>query len=57
LSASAARYYAYSAWGFSGLEVASIVVFSGLTLWLGFAILTGLVFVIDGLMPAKMPVK
>jgi phosphatidylglycerol lysyltransferase len=45
LVSGATRYRLYSVWGLSALEVASIVVFCGLTFWIGFCAVAGVVFV------------
>jgi phosphatidylglycerol lysyltransferase len=44
---SVARYRIYSSWGVSAIDTAKVVVFCGLTLWLGFFALSGVVFVFD----------
>ena len=49
---SAARYRIYSNWGISALDTAKIVIFCGLTLWLGFFSLSGIVFVLE---PLELP--
>jgi phosphatidylglycerol lysyltransferase len=46
------RYRLYSAWGLSTLEVTKVVAFCGLTLWLGFLTLGGVVFLIE---PLRIP--
>jgi uncharacterized membrane protein YbhN (UPF0104 family) len=44
VGASAIRYRLYSAWGLSALEIATVVGFSVLTLWLGILTLAGVAF-------------
>jgi phosphatidylglycerol lysyltransferase len=46
LGGSAIRYRLYSTWGLTGVEIAKVVVFCGLTLWLGFFALGGVVFLL-----------
>jgi len=46
LGGSAARYRVYSAMGLSAQEVARLVVFCGLTFWLGFFTVAGVVFLV-----------
>jgi lysylphosphatidylglycerol synthetase-like protein (DUF2156 family) len=43
------RYRLYSGWGLSALEVASVVAFCDLTLWLGFFALAGAAFLVEPL--------
>ena len=45
IAGASVRYRLYSAWGLSGLEVTRVVLFCTATLWLGFFILSGAVFV------------
>ena len=45
----AARYRIYSNWGIAPLNIAKIVVFCGLALWLGFFVLAGFIFVFEPL--------
>ena len=45
----AARYRIYSNWGVSPLNIAKIVIFCGLALWLGFFTLAGFIFVFEPL--------
>ena len=47
LAGGSIRYRFYTAWGFSPLEVARIVLFCGLTFWLGLCALGGVVFVVE----------
>ena len=49
LGAGAARYRVYSVWGVSALETGKIVVFAGLTFWLGYFFVGGLVFLAEPL--------
>lgn len=56
VGASAIRYRLYSAWGLSAFEIATVVGFSVLTLWLGVLTLAGVAFVLWPLaMPAGLP--
>jgi len=41
------RYRLYSAWGLPGVDIAKIVVFNGITLWMGFMAIAGVVFVTE----------
>jgi uncharacterized membrane protein YbhN (UPF0104 family) len=52
VSGGAARYRLFSSWGISAGQVARAITFSGLTYWLGFFFLTGLVLLID---PPTLP--
>lgn len=52
LSGGSVRYRLYSAWGFSAIEVTKVVVFCGLTFWLGFLTLAGASFILK---PPPMP--
>ncbi len=45
----AARYRIYSNWGIAPLNIAKIVIFCGLALWLGFLVLAGVIFVFEPL--------
>ncbi len=45
----AARYRIYSNWGISAINIAKIVIFCGLALWLGFFTLAGIIFVFEPL--------
>ena len=47
LSGAPVRYRLYSAWGLSAFDIAKIVVFCSLTLWMGFFTLGGFIFLID----------
>ncbi len=49
LGGSAIRYRLYSAWGLSGMEIAKVVAFCGLTMWVGFFALGGVVLVLEPL--------
>jgi len=46
VSGGSVRYRLYSAWGLSALEVSTVVLFCGLTFWLGFFTLAGVAFVV-----------
>lgn len=48
----AARYRIYSTWGVSANEVAGLVLFCGLTFWLGFLTLASVVFIVE---PEHLP--
>jgi phosphatidylglycerol lysyltransferase len=52
LAGSSVRYRLYTAWGLSAVEVAKMVAFYTLTLWLGLLSLSGLVFIIE---PVSLP--
>lgn len=43
------RYRLYSAWGLSAVEITQVVVFCAASLWLGFLMLSGLIFVAEPL--------
>jgi phosphatidylglycerol lysyltransferase len=43
------RYHLYSAWGLSAMQITTVVAFCTLTLWLGFFLLGGAVFLIESL--------
>jgi phosphatidylglycerol lysyltransferase len=47
LSGGAIRLRLYTAWGLSATEVAGILAFNGLTFWLGFAAVGGVILVVD----------
>lgn len=47
------RYRLYSAWGLSGLEIAEVVAFCSLSLWLGFLALGGTVFLFEPMVIPK----
>ena len=49
IAGASVRYRLYSAWGLSTLQVTLVVAFCTLTLWLGFFVLGGLVFIFDPL--------
>jgi len=49
LSGSSVRYRLYSAWGYSALEITMVVAFCGLSFWLGFLTLAGVIFLIEPL--------
>ncbi|MFW5972776.1 MAG: bifunctional lysylphosphatidylglycerol flippase/synthetase MprF [Bacteroidota bacterium] len=44
LTGGAVRYRFYSAWGISGTDIARIIVFCGISFWIGFAALGGVLF-------------
>ena len=46
IAGASVRYRLYASWGLSALEITKLVFFCTLTLWLGFLVLGGLVFVI-----------
>lgn len=52
IAGASVRYRLYSAWGLSALQVTQVVAFCTLTLWLGFFILGGAVFLIE---PLRIP--
>jgi phosphatidylglycerol lysyltransferase len=52
IAGASVRYRLYSAWGLSTLEIAQVVLFCTLTLWLGFLLLGGIVFVSE---PMTLP--
>jgi len=47
IAGASVRFRLYSAWGLSTIEITKIIAFCTLTLWLGFFILGGLVFIIE----------
>jgi phosphatidylglycerol lysyltransferase len=55
LGGSAARYRIYSALGISASEVAKLIVFCGVTFWLGFFALGGVVFVLQPQVLPEVP--
>jgi uncharacterized membrane protein YbhN (UPF0104 family) len=46
LTGGAVRYRLYSAWGLSGTDIARIIVFCGLSFWIGYTALAGSIFLI-----------
>jgi phosphatidylglycerol lysyltransferase len=52
ITGSAVRYRLYSGWGLGAVDVAKVVAFCGLTIWLGFLTLGGAVFLIE---PTALP--
>lgn len=55
IAGASVRYRLYSAWGLSTLQITQMVAFCTLTLWLGFLILGGAVFLIEPLtLPAAI---
>ncbi|NOY54299.1 MAG: bifunctional lysylphosphatidylglycerol flippase/synthetase MprF [Deltaproteobacteria bacterium] len=49
LAGGSVRYALYSAWGLTALEISNVILFCTLTLWLGFFILSGVIFLWDPL--------
>jgi phosphatidylglycerol lysyltransferase len=49
IAGASVRYRLYSAWGLSALQTTQVVAFCTLTLWLGFCVLGGAVFLIEPL--------
>jgi phosphatidylglycerol lysyltransferase len=47
IAGASVRYRLYSSWGLSTLEIAKVVAFCSLTLWLGFSFLGGVVFLVE----------
>jgi phosphatidylglycerol lysyltransferase len=47
LAGGSVRYYLYSAWGLSAVEVTSVVTFCTISLWLGFMAVAGTVFLFE----------
>jgi len=47
IAGASVRYRLYSAWGLSALEIAQMVVFCALTMWLGFLTLSGVTFLME----------
>lgn len=54
LTGGSVRYRFYSAWGLSAMEIAKVVLFCGLTFWLGFFLVGGFAF---WLQPLVLPEK
>ncbi len=52
LAGSSVRYRLYSSWGLTGAEIAKIVVFTTLTLWLGLFSIGGIIFTVK---PVPLP--
>ena len=52
IAGASVRYRLYSSWGLSGIDITKIVVFCSLTLWIGFFMLTGVVFTLN---PLSLP--
>jgi phosphatidylglycerol lysyltransferase len=52
IAGASVRYRLYSAWGLSAVEITQVVLFCTASLWLGFCVLSGLVFTID---PIHLP--
>ncbi|HOO90336.1 MAG TPA: bifunctional lysylphosphatidylglycerol flippase/synthetase MprF [Syntrophales bacterium] len=50
VAGSTVRYRLYSSWGFSTMEIAKVITFCSITLWLGFFLLGGIVFLGEPLM-------
>ncbi len=55
LTSSSLRYRLYSSWGLTALEIAKIIMFTTLTLWLGIFTMGGLVLVLDPLDLGAVP--
>ncbi|MCL5271451.1 MAG: bifunctional lysylphosphatidylglycerol flippase/synthetase MprF [bacterium] len=56
LAGGSIRYRLYSAWGLSAVEIAQVIVFCGLSLWLGFCLVGGLIFLGTPLtLPSQLP--
>jgi phosphatidylglycerol lysyltransferase len=57
LTSGSVRYRFYSSWGFSGTEIARVIGFCTLSLWIGFLSLGGLFFTIESIdLPAMLHV-
>ena len=52
LVGSTMRFRLYTAWGLSALEIANMVAFNGLTFWMGYMFLAGIIFLIE---PVAIP--
>jgi len=52
LVGSTLRFRLYSAWGLSAIEIANIVAFNGLTFWMGYMFMAGIIFLIE---PVAIP--
>ncbi|HUU98066.1 MAG TPA: bifunctional lysylphosphatidylglycerol flippase/synthetase MprF [Phycisphaerae bacterium] len=52
ITGTAVRYRLYSGWGLGAVDVAKVVAFCGVTIWLGFLTLGGVVFLIE---PTAVP--
>jgi phosphatidylglycerol lysyltransferase len=51
----AARYRLFSSWGLTAPQIAQAIAFSGVTFWFGFALLAGIMFLIDPpMLPANL---
>lgn len=50
VAGSSVRYRLYSSWGFSATEIGKVIAFCSITLWLGFFLLAGVVFIFEPLM-------
>ena len=56
LGSSAVRYRLYSIWGLGAAEIATIVVFSSISMWIGVLTLAGVSFVVNPLtLPVSLP--
>jgi phosphatidylglycerol lysyltransferase len=53
IAGASVRYRLYSAWGLSAFEIAKVVAFCTLTLWLGFFTIGGVVFVFEPMVVPK----
>lgn len=49
LAGGSVRYRLYSAWGLSTMEITKVIAFCSFTLWIGFLMLAGVVFLLDPL--------
>jgi len=47
ITGGAARYRLFSSWGLSAQQIAQAIAFSGVTFWFGFALLAGVIFIVD----------
>jgi phosphatidylglycerol lysyltransferase len=47
LAGGSVRYYLYAAWGLSAVEIASVVTFCTISLWLGFMAVAGTIFLFE----------
>jgi uncharacterized membrane protein YbhN (UPF0104 family) len=54
LAGASVRYWIYSTWGLSAMEITRVVLFCSLSLWLGFFVLSGIIFLAS---PLTFPVE
>jgi len=47
ITGGAARYRLFSGWGLRTEQIAQAIAFSGITFWFGFAVLAGVIFIVD----------